>query len=152
MKTFNFSTVEQISAGGVAFRRVGSEYEIVIISVNPSRRWQLPKGLVDEGESPQTAALREVREEAGIETVLIEPVETVEYWYFGNKNGSRVRFHKFVHFFLMEYVSGDVANHDHEVAEARWVSIDQAIKMLDFKSEKEAVKKSSELISKLIGI
>jgi 8-oxo-dGTP diphosphatase len=148
MKNLNFSTIEQISAGGVAFRRTDSEYEIAIIAVNPSLRWQLPKGLVDDGESPAAAARREVREEAGIETVLIEPVETIEYWYFGNKNGARVRFHKSVHFFLMEYVSGDVANHDHEVAEARWVKMDEAIKMLAFKSEKSVVEKASIMARK----
>ncbi len=61
-------TVEQISAGGVAFRQNDSDFEIAIISVKPSRRWQLPKGIVDKGETNETAALREMREEAGIET------------------------------------------------------------------------------------
>ena len=137
-------TVEQVSAGGVAFRKIDSDYEIAITSVNPSKRWQLPKGLVDAGESAEIAALREVREEAGIEAALIEPIETIEYWYFGNRNGERVRFHKFVHFFLMRYVAGDVANHDHEVAEARWVKIDEAIKMLDFKGEKQIAEKAKD--------
>ena len=118
----------------------------MIIAVNPSRRWQLPKGLVDEGEMPEIAALREVREEAGIAAELIEKIETIEYWYFGTQSGERVRFHKFVHFYLMKYVSGDTANHDHEVSEARWVKVEDAIEMLAFKSEKEVVEKSSELI------
>ncbi len=143
---FKFQTVEQVSAGGVVFRKTDSDYEIAIISVNPSRRWQLPKGLVDAGESAEIAALREVREETGIEADLIESIETIEYWYFGNRNGERVRFHKFVHFFLMKYVAGDVANHDHEVAEARWVKIDEAIEMLDFKDEKQMAEKAKDLI------
>ena len=146
---FKFHTVEQISAGGVAFRKTDAGYEIAVISVNPSRRWQLPKGLVDAGESAEIAALREVREEAGIEADLIEKIETVEYWYFGNQKGERVRFHKFVHFFLMKYLAGDVANHDHEVSEARWVKLDEAIELLDFKSEKTVVEKASVLIGKL---
>lgn len=142
-------TVEQISAGGAAFRQNGTELKFAIVAVSPSGRWQLPKGIVDAGESDEQAALREVREEAGIECEIVEKIETVEYWYYGNWRGERVRFHKLVHFYLMKYVSGDVADHDHEVSESRWVSVDDAIKMLAFKSEKDVVKKASELIASL---
>lgn len=143
---FNFQTVEQISSGGAAFRKIDSEFEIAVIAVNPGNRWQLPKGLVDAGESAEQTALREVREEAGIEAEIIEKIETIEYWYFGNQKGKRVRFHKFVHFFLMKYIAGDVGDHDHEVAEARWVKPDEAIEMLAFKSEKAVVEKAFALI------
>lgn len=142
-------TVEQISAGGAAFRLTDSGYETAIVAVRPSGRWQLPKGIVDAGESDEQAAVREVREEAGIETEIVEKIETIEYWYFGNQRGERVRFHKSVHFYLMRYVAGDTANHDREVSEARWVSPADAIKMLAFKSEKDIVKKASELIENL---
>ncbi|MET0752414.1 MAG: NUDIX hydrolase [Pyrinomonadaceae bacterium] len=148
-KQAKFVTVEQISAGGVAFRKTDSGFEIALISVAPSNRWQLPKGLIDAGETPEIAALREVREEAGIDCDLIDKIETIEYWYVGDRRGERVRFHKFVHFFLMKYASGDVANHDHEVTEARWVKIDKAIEMLAFKAEKEAAVKASEKIKSL---
>jgi 8-oxo-dGTP diphosphatase len=139
-------TLEQISAGGVAFRRAAGKIEVAVVAVKPSRRWQLPKGLIDAGESEEQAAAREVREEAGIECEVLEKIETVEYWYFATAKGERVRFHKFVHFFLLEYVSGDTANHDFEVAEARWVSIDEAVEMLAFKSEKSVVEKAASLI------
>lgn len=140
-------TVEQISAGGVAFRHKNSELQAVLIKVgeNPER-WQLPKGLIDKGETPEIAALREVREETGIETDLIEKIETIEYWYYGNSHGKRVRFHKFVHFYLLKYRSGDTQDHDHEVMEARWFELDKAIRKLTFKSEKETLQKAKKLI------
>lgn len=142
-------TLEQISAGGVTFRLNDSETQVAIVSVNPSRRWQLPKGIIDAGETEEQAAVREVREEAGIDCEILEKIETVEYWYFASQKGERVRYHKFVHFFLLKYLSGDVADHDHEIAEARWVSIDKAIEMLAFKSEQDTVRKAQNLIEKL---
>lgn len=148
-KQAKFATVEQISAGGVAFRKTDFGFEIALISVAPSNRWQLPKGLIDAGETPEIAALREVREEAGIDCDLVDKIETIEYWYVGDRRGERVRFHKFVHFFLMKYASGDVTNHDHEVTEARWVKIDKAIEMLAFKAEKEVVEKAFALLKNL---
>ena len=141
-------TVEQISAGGAAFRQNGGEYEVAVVAVSPSGRWQLPKGIVDAGETDEQAAVREVREEAGIECEIVEKIETVEYWYFGEQRGERVRFHKLVHFYLMKYVAGNVADHDHEVSESRWISVDEAIKILAFKSEKSVVEKGFETIKK----
>ena len=142
-----YQTVEQISAGGAAFRRKGETYEVALIAVGASRRWQLPKGIIDAGETSEIAALREVREEAGIETELLAPIETIEYWYFGDDRGERVRFHKSVHFFLLAYRGGAVENHDAEVVEARWVRAEDAIVMLAFKSEKTVVEKALEMIS-----
>ena len=143
-------TLEQISAGGAAFRLNDSDYEIAIISVNPSRRWQLPKGLIDAGETPEIAALREVREEAGIETELLSKIETIEYWYVGDNRGERVRFHKLVHFFLLKFIQGDVENHDFEVVEARWVKAEDALEMLTFKSERDIVEKAIKLIPEFL--
>lgn len=142
-------TVDQISSGGVAFRGQDSNPEIAIVSVKHSLRWQLPKGIVDPGESPEVTAVREVREEAGIETDLLSLIESIEYWYRSTKYGKPVRFDKFVHFYLLHYRSGNVSDHDHEVAEARWVDLEEAIEMLAFKSEREVVEKAREMIAKL---
>lgn len=141
--------MDQISSGGVAFRWKDSKPEIAIVCMKPKLRWQLPKGIVDPGESPQVTAVREVREEAGVETDLIKLIETIEYWYRSIKYGKPIRYHKFVHFYLLKYRSGEVSDHDHEVEEARWVSFDEALEKLDFKSERDVVKKAREMVTEI---
>ncbi|MBX3267796.1 MAG: NUDIX hydrolase [Acidobacteria bacterium] len=144
-------TRKQVSAGGAAFRETDGKLEVALVLMIPEMRWQLPKGIIDPGETPEQAALREVREEAGIECELIEPIETIEYWFVDSRSGTPIRIHKFVHFYLMRYVSGDVADHDHEVAEARWFPVDEAISTLAFDSEKSVVilgKANFEMTSK----
>ena len=136
----------QFSAGGVAFRKQDEQVEVALISVGGDNRWQLPKGLVDKGESTEDAALREVREEAGIDTEIVTRIDKVEYWYFWKEDGQRIRYHKFVYFYLLRYKSGNVRDHDHEVNDARWVNIDDAIKMLAFDNEKKIMEKAKELI------
>lgn len=132
-------TRKQVSAGGAAFREIDGKIEVALVLMIPEMRWQLPKGIIDPGETPEQAALREVREEAGIECELVEPIETIEYWFVDSRSGTEVRIHKFVHFYLMRYVSGDVADHDHEVAEARWFPVDEAVSTLAFDSERTVV-------------
>lgn len=144
-------TRKQVSAGGAAFRETDGKLEVALVLMIPEMRWQLPKGIIDPGETPEQAALREVREEAGIDCKLIEPIETIEYWFVDSRSGTPIRIHKFVHFYLMRYVSGDVADHDHEVAEARWFRVDEAISTLAFDSEKSVVilgKANFEMTSK----
>lgn len=139
-------TQDQVSAGGVAFRHEPSGVEIAIISVGPQARWQLPKGLIDPGETPEETARREVREEAGIETEIVAPIDTIEYWYVGTRGGRRVRFHKHVHFFLLVYRAGGVSEHDHEVNEARWVTLEEAKEMLAFDNERQVVEQAAAMI------
>lgn len=142
---------DQISAGGVVFRQQGETIEIALISVGRLERWQLPKGIINKGESPEAAAQREVREEAGVETDLLGKINTIEYWYYSGEGERRVRFHKQVHFFLMRYLSGSVEDHDYEVNEARWVEIDQAQAMLAFENEKKLVVKARLMIEEQAG-
>ena len=142
-----FPVVRQVSAGGVVYRHATGRAEVVLVRIGPKRRWQLPKGIVDEGEKPEQTAVREVREEAGVDAQIAAPLDTIEYWYVGNeRDGRRVRFHKFVHLFLLEYASGDVADHDHEVDEARWIPLEDASGMLAFESERKAMSQAAALI------
>ena len=138
----------QVSAGGVAYRKRAGHIDVALISVGADNRWQLPKGLVDKGESTADASVREVREETGIDAEMIDRIDKVEYWYVSKEEGSAVRYHKFVYFYLMRYKSGSVDDHDDEVNEARWVAIDDAIEMLAFKSEKKIMTQAREIILK----
>jgi 8-oxo-dGTP pyrophosphatase MutT (NUDIX family) len=143
----SIQTKLQFSAGGVAFRQSGKQIEVALISVGDKARWQLPKGLIDKGESTEAAAVREVREEAGLECEPLERIDKVEYWYNWTENGEKFRYHKFVYFYLMGYKSGDVADHDSEVNEARWFEIREAIELLAFDSEKKIVEKALEMLT-----
>lgn len=133
-------SVHQISAGGVALRDGNGRVEVALIKTTSDGRWQLPKGIIDPGETPEVAALREVREEAGITCEIVEPLDVIEYWFVGAyDSGPKKRYHKKVHFYLMKFLDGDVNDHDHEVVEARWVDINKAGKMLAFDSEKKLI-------------
>jgi len=138
---------EQVSAGGVVFRRDDERIDVVIVAVGGNNRWQLPKGLVEKDEKPEVAAVREAREEGGTDNEVVELIETVEYWYAGLDGGERVRFHKRVHFYLLRYLSGDTSNHDWEVNEARWVPIDDAGTQLAFDNERRGVERAKQLIT-----
>jgi 8-oxo-dGTP pyrophosphatase MutT (NUDIX family) len=137
---------DQVSAGGVVFRGEKAGSEVVLVSVGQNR-WQLPKGLVEPGERAEAAAVREAREEAGVDSEVVQHIETIEYWYAGLEGGERVRFHKRVHFYLLRYLSGDTTSHDWEVNEARWVPIADAATQLTFDSERRVTERARELIA-----
>ena len=144
--TIKVPTKEQVSAGGVVFRGEKGSVEVVIVAVGGQNRWQLPKGLVDAGENPEIAAVREAREEGGVSSEVVQLIETIEYWYAGLDHGIRVRFHKRVHFYLLRYISGDAKEHDWEVNEARWVPIDDATSQLAFDNERRVMQQARDLI------
>lgn len=138
-------TETQVSAGGAVLKKTPAGLAVALISVGDPPRWQLPKGLVDSGETSEAAAVREVREEAGVVAKSAGLIEKVEYWYQSRRGNERIRYHKFVNFFLMWYVSGDVADHDSEVNEARWFPVAEAIPALAFRSERTIVQRALEL-------
>lgn len=117
---------------------------MAIVAVRGGKAWCLPKGIINKGEDPPTAALREVREETGLSGAIVEEIGKISYWYYLKED--MIRIHKTVHFFLMKYMTGSTDDHDHEVDEARWLPIDEALKKLSYKSEKDMVRKAREMI------
>jgi len=134
------------SAGGVVYKKEDSAFFILLINPRepnfgpPRDYWSFPKGHIDEGENKEQAAVREVREEAGINAKIIEKLGTEKYFV----NASYGKFLKFVDYYLMEYIDGDTEDHDKEVAEARWVEIGEAEKMLKFEHDKEVFNRAKK--------
>ena len=139
-------TERQISSGGVIFRRKDDKTEVALISVKEGKVWRLPKGLRESGEGIARTAHREVKEETGLDGKIIKLIDHIQYFYAHKEAGETKRFFKIVYFFLMEFTQGDVANHDSEVKDCQWFSIDDAIKMVEYKDEKEILKKAKKMI------
>jgi 8-oxo-dGTP pyrophosphatase MutT (NUDIX family) len=105
--------------------------------------WTLPKGTPEEGETPEQTAVREVREETGIEAEIIGPLEDITYWFVSAKD--QARFRKTVHYFLMRAVGGDTSLHDHEVEEVRFVPVREAPRHMSYPSDRKVLKRLAEL-------
>jgi len=128
--------VREFSAGGVCVRRIEGRDHVAAIRVKGGEVLALPKGGIEPGEEPPETARREVREEAGVDGEVVQKLGDVEYWYV-RREGTRV--FKTVAFYLLRYISGDVADHDHEVDSAEWVPLDNAEGLLQYKGEKQMV-------------
>ena len=131
-------TRDEFSAGGVAVRGADAAPEVALILTH-ERRWQLPKGWIESGEEPGAAAVREVREETGIDAEVVAPLDTIEYWFVSKYDAEPARVHKRVQFFLLRSTGGSIDDHDEEVLEARWVPIDDAVRRLAFQDERRIV-------------
>jgi 8-oxo-dGTP pyrophosphatase MutT (NUDIX family) len=139
----------EVSAGGVAFRLRDEDggFDVALIRTHEGR-WQLPKGWIEDGETPEQAAIREVREEAGVDAELVGPLDTIRYTYKSTYDPEPALVQKQVHFFLLRYVGGSTGDHDDEVLEARWTEIAEAEQMLAFKDEKRMVAMAREALTR----
>ena len=140
-------TRTETSAGGVVFRASDGGFDVVIIKTHEGR-WQLPKGWIESGEEPEAAALREAREEGGVDAEVVAPLETIDYWFRSTYEPEPARIHKFVHFFLLRYTGGDPRDHDDEVQDARWTQIAEAEALLSHADERRVVGKARELLER----
>ena len=132
-----------VSAGGIVFRRAEEGIEIVLVGRTPERLWALPKGTPNAGETLEQTALREVREETGLEVRILDTVGQVEYWY-SSSNGTRVQ--KTVHYYLMEPTGGDTADHDDEFDVVEWRHLSEAERLLTHRNQLPMLQRAWELI------
>jgi 8-oxo-dGTP pyrophosphatase MutT (NUDIX family) len=139
-------TTTATSAGGIVVRHERGQPQLVVGSrrrERDGRTWTLPKGTPNEGESREQTALREVEEETGLEVRITGELDSIEYWFV--KSGTRI--HKTVHYYMMRPVGGDLAGHDHEFDEVRWIPFDTAATMLTFETERALVAKAARLLA-----
>jgi len=137
--------VTATSAGGIVIRHDSGRAWIVVGSRRRERdgwTWTLPKGTPKPGESREETALREVAEETGLEVRITAPFDSIEYRFV--QGGQRI--HKTVHYFLMAPVGGDLAGHDHEFEQVRWITFAEARSMLTFETERALVARAAEFV------
>ena len=127
------SRIEHHSSGGVVLSVRDGVTHVALIATRNRTRWGLPKGAVSVGETSEAAALREVREETGIEARIIRPLDTIEYFF---RAGDPV-IQKRVDFYLMEYVAGDLVPQLSEVDDVQWVELGASLQRASFDSERK---------------
>ena len=134
--TERLPTSRATSAGGIVLREVGGRPQVVL-GRRPRDRdgasWSLPKGTPDGDETREATALREVREETGLEVRILGPVGEVRYSFV--RGGRRID--KTVHYYLMEATGGDLSDHDHEFETVAWFDVAEADALMSYQSERD---------------
>jgi 8-oxo-dGTP pyrophosphatase MutT (NUDIX family) len=136
-----------ISAGGLVIRAVGGQPEIVVGRRKRERDgyvWSLPKGTPEEGETREETALREVREESGLEVRILSYFDAISYSFV--RTGERIE--KTVYYYIMEAIGGSFEQYDKEFDELRWVRMDEAVRLLDFQTESGLVQRAYDALTR----
>ena len=131
------------SAGGVVHRVIDGRIQVVLAHRRRPPLWALPKGTPDSGETIEETAIRETREETGIEVEIERPLSSITYFFV---RGS-TRFHKTVHFFLMRAVGGSTDAHDAEFDEVRWMDLHEALAVMTHATERSVVEEAAAIIA-----
>jgi 8-oxo-dGTP pyrophosphatase MutT (NUDIX family) len=133
-----------VSSGGVVYRENNGTPETVLCGRSEPVRWSLAKGTPEDGETLEQTALREVREETGLEVELDAPLGSIEYWF--TDKDSDVRYHKTVHFYLMVPVGGDTDQHDPEFDVVQWFGVDDALAAMAYANEADVLRRALAVI------
>ena len=141
--TSNGPVEEATSAGGVVYREEEGRLMIALCGRTRTGTWNLPKGTPEDGETIEETAVREVKEETGLEVEIEEPLGHIEYWFSRDSQ----RFHKRVHFWLMGERGGSVDRHDPEFDVVEWFSAVHAVRTLTFPTEADVVRRAIEALS-----
>jgi 8-oxo-dGTP pyrophosphatase MutT (NUDIX family) len=136
-------TARATSAGGVVHRTVDGRLQIILLHRRSPRLWALPKGTPDSGETTEETALRETREETGLDVEIDAPLRSIRYYFVRGTT----RFHKTVHFFLMRPIGGALDQHDAEFDEVRWLDLPEALALMSHATERSVVEEASRLLS-----
>jgi 8-oxo-dGTP diphosphatase len=121
------------SAGGIVFKKENGQTFILIARHSGHHGWVFPKGWIEEGEEKEATAIREVHEEGGVLGRILQPLTEVTYFY--QFNGTRIK--KTVSYFLMEYESGDIKDHDWEMSDVLWLEKEKVLDKLTYQTDKK---------------
>jgi len=133
----------EFSAGGVVYKKRKGGVGWLVCKHSGYHKWVFPKGLVEEGEKVRQTAVREVEEECGIKTRIVGKIPEPEKYIYAFE-GTKI--FKIVEYFLMEYVSGDIKDHDWEMEEVEWLEFEAARERLDFSGAKKVLDKAKKLL------
>jgi 8-oxo-dGTP pyrophosphatase MutT (NUDIX family) len=137
-------TQRATSAGGVVFRDSGEGLEVLACHRVADNLWALPKGTPEAEETLEQTAMREVREETGVEVAIDALVGDIKYWFSRPQEG--VRYLKTVRHYLMRPVGGDPSQHDHEFDHVAWLPVPEAFKLLTYANESRILQQALDLL------